>query len=101
MKFEPQQKILIVIFAFAFLIAIGLFAFLNTTSIDQHGKQQLILSTSTPAEDLNSTGWWNSIPTDPALPSMPGNGDSVLTATSTPTASKIATSTAASIPEDE
>jgi len=101
MNFETQPKILTVILTFAFLIAIGLFAFLNTTSTDKHGKQQLVLSTSTPAEDLHSTGWWNSIPTNPALPSMPGKGDSVLPSTSTPASSTISTSTAASVPDDE
>jgi hypothetical protein len=39
----------------------------------------LLLSTSTPKPDLSATGWWNAMPTDPSLPTMPNDGSPTAT----------------------
>jgi len=84
MRLTAQQKMTAVIFGILILLAFGVLTFINSTSADD-GKIMLpIISTSTMSADVSSSGWWDSIPTDPALPSMPGFNTASFTPTSNP-----------------
>ena len=84
MRLTQQQKMTTLIFGILSLLALGAMTFINSTSAD-NGKIMLpIISTSTLPANASSNGWWDSIPTDPALPSMPGFSAATFTATSNP-----------------
>ncbi len=84
MRLTQQQKMTAVIFGILSLLALGAMTFINSTS-DENGKIMLpSISTSTLPADASSNGWWDSIPTDPVLPSMPGFNTPTFTPTSNP-----------------
>ena len=83
MRLTAQQKMTAVIFGILILFALGAVTFINSTS-DENGKIMLpIFSTSTLSANATSSGWWNSIPTDPVLPNMPGYDKATATAAQT------------------
>ena len=80
MRLTAQQKMTALIFGILILLAFGAMTFINSTSVDNRKIMLPIISTSTLPADASSNGWWDSIPTDPALPAMPGNGKATATA---------------------
>ena len=91
MRLTAQQKLTAVIFGILILLALGAVTFINSTSAD-NGKIMLpIISTSTLPADASSSGWWDSIPTDPSLPSMPGFSTATATAVQIPITSPTGT----------
>ena len=83
MRLTQQQKMTALVFGILSLLALGAMTFINSTS-DENGKIMLpIISTSTMLADASSSGWWDSIPTDPALPVMPGYDKATATAAQT------------------
>ncbi len=83
MRLTQQQKMTAVIFGILILFAFGAVTFINGTS-DDDGKIMLpIISTSTLPADASASGWWDSIPTDPAIPSLPGYDKATATAAQT------------------
>ena len=83
MRLTAQQKMTAVIFGILILFAFGAVTFINTTSADDREIMLPIISTSTKPADASASGWWDSIPTDPALPSMPGYDKATATAMQT------------------
>lgn len=73
MKLTNQQKMIAVIIALTFLIAIGVMASIKPDTSHVDKAKSLMLSTSTPKSDVITTGWWDAIPTSPSLPTMPSD----------------------------
>lgn len=74
MKFTDQKIIAVVFIAFI-LIVLGVMIFISSKSVDHTsvaGKAIPMITTSTATNNLNSSGWWNSIPTAKLLPTMSG-----------------------------
>ena len=80
MRLTAQQKMTAVIFGILILLAFGAITFINSKSADDEKILSPIFSTSTLPANATSNGWWNSIPTDPSLPGMPGYGEATATA---------------------
>ena len=83
MRLTAQQKMTAVIFGILSLLAFGAMTFINSTSTDGEKIMLPIISTSTLSTNATSSGWWDSIPTDPSLPIMPGFRTATATATQT------------------
>ena len=83
MRLTQQQKMTALIFGILILLAFGAVTFINTTSADDREIMLPIISTSTLPADASASGWWDSIPTDPSLPIMPGYDKATATATQT------------------
>lgn len=81
MRLTQQQKMTAVIFGILILLAFGAMTFINSKSADVDEISSPIFSTSTMPADAASSGWWDSIPTDPVLPVMPGYDKANATAT--------------------
>lgn len=79
MKFTSQQWLILVILFLAFIVAIGVMASSVPDTSNVAGIKTLVLSTSTPKPDISATGWWDAIPTDPSLPTMPNGGSPTAT----------------------
>jgi len=84
MRLSAQQKLTALIFWILILLAFGAMTFINSASADDEKISSPIISTSTLPATVSSSGWWDSIPTDPALPTMPGFGRVTVTPTSIP-----------------
>jgi hypothetical protein len=78
MRLNAQQKITVTAIALLFLVAIGASVFIRSDP-EVGGTRTILLSTSTPTQEASSTGWWDAIPTDPALPAMPNGSSSTMT----------------------
>ena len=83
MKLTRGQWFILIGLFLAFIIVIGVMASIRPDTSNTGETKTLLLSTSTPKPDVSATGWWDTMPTDPSLPAMPGNNSS--TATPTPT----------------
>ncbi len=83
MRLTAQQKMTAVIFGISILLAFGVLTYINSPSADGDEIALPIFSTSTLPADASSSGWWDLIPTDPALPSMPGYDKATATAAQT------------------
>ena len=91
MRLTAQQKMTALIFGILILLAFGAMTFINSTSVDGEEIALPIFSTSTLPADASSSGWWENIPTDPALPSMPGYDKATATAVQIPISSPTGT----------
>ena len=81
-----DQKIIAVVFIALILIVLGVMIFISDKSADHTtvaSKAMPIITTSTAINNLNSTGWWNSIPTAKSLPVIPGINQSATPSSST------------------
>ena len=83
MRLTAQQKMTAVIFGILILFAFGVLTLISSASADDREIKLPVLSTSTLSAYVSSSGWWNNIPTDPVLPSMPGYGTATATAAQT------------------
>ena len=84
MRLTAQQKMTAVIFGILIMLVLGAVTFINSKSTDIDEISSPIFSTSTMSADTSSSGWWDSIPTDPVLPVMPGLGTATVMQTSIP-----------------
>jgi len=87
MRLDAQQKMTALIFGILIMLAFGAMTFIISDTSDENGEiNPPLLSTSTLSSDSSSSGWWDSIPTDPSLPTMPVIGIETATVTETPLA---------------
>lgn len=77
MKLTSQQWLILLILFLAFIVAIGVLASSKPNNVTE--IKTLLLSTSTPKPHIFATGWWDVIPTDPSLPTMPNGGSPTAT----------------------
>jgi len=89
MRLDTQQKMTSFIFVILIVCAFGAMAFIISGKSDDRGEiTPPILSISTATSELSASGWWDSIPTDPSLPTMPARMSALTpTAAQTPTSS--------------
>jgi len=87
MRLDVQQKMTALFFGILILLAFGAMAFSISAKPDDNEEFTLhALSTSTLSSVASPNGWWDSIPTDPSLPTMPGIGIATAIVTQTPMA---------------
>jgi hypothetical protein len=67
-----SQKIIVIAFTAIILVALGVMIFTSSKLNDHKQIAMPVIATTTKASDLNSNGWWNSIPTQSSMPTMPG-----------------------------
>ena len=83
MRLTAQQKMIAIIFGILIMLVLGAVTFINSKSADIDEISSPIFSTSTMPASTSSSGWWDSIPTDPSLPMMPSYRTATATAVQT------------------
>ena len=91
MRLNQQQKTTAFIFGILIILAFGALAFITGKPDDSGKIRPPVLSTSTQPDSASSSGWWDSIPTDPSLPIMPGFSTETATASAAPSQSQTST----------
>jgi len=83
MRLNLHQKMTAFIFGILIILAFGALAFITGKPDDSGKIRPPVLSTSTQPDSASSSGWWDSIPTDPSISIMSGFDTATATATQT------------------